>query len=55
MGCELDVVELASDWQGVAALWFQLLWVVVTAGPLSSNHPTHEGPRMRVVLVSHGL
>jgi hypothetical protein len=33
IGCELVVVELASDWQGVAALWFQLLWVVVTVGP----------------------
>jgi hypothetical protein len=32
MGFELVVVELASDWQGLAALWFQLLWVLVTAG-----------------------
>jgi hypothetical protein len=32
MGFDLAVVELASDWQGLAAMWFQLFWVLVTAG-----------------------
>jgi hypothetical protein len=32
LGFELVGVELASDWQGLAALWFQLVWVLVTTG-----------------------
>jgi hypothetical protein len=32
LGLELVVVELASDWQGLAALWFQFVWVLMTTG-----------------------
>jgi hypothetical protein len=54
MGFELVVVELASDWQGLAALWFQLVWVVVTTGmPAVSDEmaaPRRKYPKVGAAL-----
>jgi hypothetical protein len=54
MGFELVVVGLTSDWQGLAALWFQLLWVVVTAGmpavPDETTAPRRKYPKVGAVL-----
>jgi hypothetical protein len=54
MGFELVVVELASAWQGLAALWFQLFWVVVTAGmpavPDDMAAPRRKYPKVGTAL-----
>jgi hypothetical protein len=54
MGFELVVVELASDWQGLAALGFQLVLVLVTAGMLEVSDemaaPRRKYPKVGAAL-----
>jgi hypothetical protein len=54
LGLELVVVELASEWQGLAALWFQLVWVLVMTG-MTAVLDEMEAPRRKYPKVGAAL
>jgi hypothetical protein len=54
LGFELVVVELASDWYGLAALWFQIVRSLVTMGMPAVWYEV-EAPRRKYPKVGAAL